>query len=69
MSADITVVPVGPGIVHLRTGFGRPSIYVDLSHPRAAVRETVRALLPDDYVRALHLVYGAGSGYPEHHGD
>jgi len=69
MTADVTVVPVGPGIVHLRTGFGRPSIYVDLSRPRAAVRAEVRALLPDDYVRALSLVYGAGTVYPTFHGD
>ena len=65
----ITVDPVGPGIVHLRTGFGRPSIYVDLSQPRAAVRAAVRELLPDDYVQALHLVYGAGDSYPDYHGD
>ena len=66
---DVTVVPVGPGIVHLRTGFGRPSIYVDLAQPRAAVRAAVRDLLPDDYVRALQLVYGAGARDPDYHGD
>ena len=66
---DVTVVAIGPGVVHLRTGFGCPSIYVDLSQPRAAVRAAVRDLLPDDYVRALTLVYGAGDSYPDYHGD